>query len=90
MAQICSKYEVAQLYAFGSVVTGEAGSDSDLDLLVTFSGDTVDGAFIRYMSLKEDLEALFGCSVDLLTLKPFRNPVFQAAVDAQKTLVYAA
>lgn len=90
LSEICIKYQVARLYAFGSVVTGEAGPGSDLDFIVQFATDSIDGAFMRYMSLKEDLEALFGCPVDLLTLKPFRNRVFQAAVDIQKTLVYAA
>jgi uncharacterized protein len=90
LADVCRRYQVAELYVFGSLVTGEAGNDSDVDLLVRYSTDEVAGAFERYMQLKEELETLFARPVDLLTLKTFRNPVFQAAVDAQKTLVYAA
>ena len=88
---LCQHYQVRELYAFGSVVTGEMHSASDLDFIVQFNDQaTIDGAFDRFMGLKQDLEKLYGHPVDLLTLKPFRNPIFQAEVDRNKKLLYAA
>lgn len=54
---------------FGSYARGEAGPDSDVDLLVDFS----EKSFDRYMELKELLEELLGRKVDLVmkgALKP--------------------
>ncbi len=88
---LCRHYQVHELYAFGSVVSGEMHSASDLDFIVKFDekAETY-GAFDRFMGLKQDLEQLYGHPVDLLTLKPFRNPIFQAEVDQHKKLLYAA
>ena len=36
LAGICRRYHVARLEAFGSFASGEAGNESDLDMLVTF------------------------------------------------------
>ncbi|MDI3342007.1 MAG: nucleotidyltransferase family protein [Sphaerobacter sp.] len=55
---------VASLALFGSVARGEAGPGSDVDLLVEFSGPV--GLF-ELVELKEYLEGLLGCPVDLVT-----------------------
>jgi hypothetical protein len=61
---------VKSLAVFGSVARGEAHPDSDVDVLVEFSGRaTFDG----YMQLKFFLEGVLGRKVDLVTrraLKP--------------------
>ena len=62
---ICRRYGVERLEIFGSFVTGEAGSDSDLDILVTFEPDAHIG--LEMVALQQDLESFFGRSVDLLT-----------------------
>ncbi|HUT74517.1 MAG TPA: nucleotidyltransferase family protein [Armatimonadota bacterium] len=62
------------LALFGSAARGQAGPDSDVDLLVEFEGRAT---FDRYMALKEYLEELLGCQVDLVTrkaLKPRLRP----------------
>ncbi len=55
---------VAALYIFGSVARGEAGPDSDVDLLVDFSRPI--GLF-HFLEVKERLEDMLGCDVDLVT-----------------------
>ena len=90
LAEVCRRYAVRELYVFGSVVSGRMHDESDLDFIVRFESMAPAGAFDRFMGLKEALELLYGRRVDLLTLKPFRNPVFQAEVDQSKTLLYAA
>ena len=87
---ICRQYGVRELYAFGSVTTDRFTEDSDMDFLVEFNRDSPNGAFDQFMGLKMALEVELGRSVDLLTLKPFRNPLFQQEVDRTKVLVYAA
>jgi uncharacterized protein len=87
---ICQKYGVQELYAFGSIVSMQVNSESDLDFLVVFNRDTPHGAFDHFMGLKLALELEFERPVDLLTLKPFRNPLFQQEIDETKVLLYAA
>jgi predicted nucleotidyltransferase len=87
---ICRQYGVRELYAFGSVTTDRFTEESDVDFLVVFTSESPNGAFDQFMGLKMALEVELGRSVDLLTLKPFRNPLFQQEVDRTKVLLYAA
>ncbi|MCL2700770.1 MAG: nucleotidyltransferase family protein [Phycisphaerae bacterium] len=58
------EFHVASLSVFGSVARGEAGTESDIDLLVTF--DCPVGLF-EFMRVKRYLENALGCRVDLVT-----------------------
>ena len=53
---------VRRLGLFGSVARGEGVESSDLDFVVELERKSFDG----YMELKELLEELFGCRVDLV------------------------
>ena len=65
LAECCRRYGVARLETFGSFVTGDAGPDSDLDLLVTFEPDAK--ISLEFVALQQELEEVMGRSVDLLT-----------------------
>jgi hypothetical protein len=58
------KFGVKSLALFGSAARDEAGSKSDVDLLVEFSEPV--GLF-RFLDLKAYLENLLSCQVDLVT-----------------------
>ncbi len=77
------RFGVKSLGLFGSVARGEATASSDLDFVVELERNTFDA----YMGLKEFLEGLFDCRVDLVlahTLKPrLREPVLRETVHAQ-------
>jgi len=65
LAEICRRYHVERLEAFGSFASGDAGPDSDLDVLVTFEPGAEIG--LEFVSLQQELSELFGRSVDLFT-----------------------
>ena len=72
--ELRKRFGVKSLAIFGSVARGEAGPDSDVDILVEFEGRAT---FDRYMGLKFFLEDLLGRRVDLVTrkaLKPRLRP----------------
>ncbi len=72
--ELRKRFGVKSLAVFGSVARGEAGPDSDVDILVEFEGRAT---FDRYMGLKFFLEDLLGRRVDLVTwkaLKPRLRP----------------
>lgn len=65
---------VKSLALFGSVARGEAGSKSDIDILVEFEGHAT---FDRFMDTKYYLEEVLGCRVDLVVpeaIKPRMKP----------------
>lgn len=65
LADLCERFHVARLEAFGSFAAGSAAEDSDLDALVTFRPDAAIG--LEIVALQQSLEELFGRPVDLLT-----------------------
>ncbi len=65
LARVCQRYGVARLEVFGSFTRGDAGTGSDLDILVTFRPRIKVG--LEFVALQQELEALFGRPVDLLT-----------------------
>lgn len=76
LAEICQRYGVAELALFGSALRSEMRPDSDVDLLVEFQPNARIG-ILRFESLAEDIEALIGRKVDLVTkrgLKPWVRP----------------
>jgi uncharacterized protein len=79
---------VKRLGLFGSVLTPELNSSSDVDVLVVFESDQSIDFFDKYFELKEQLEKLFGRKVDLIIDKPFKNPIFGAAVEKTRTVIY--
>jgi predicted nucleotidyltransferase len=75
---------VQSLAVFGSVVHEEAGPDSDVDILVEFAKPV---GFFAFLEVKERLEKLLGCPVDLVTRKALhprlRDKILSEAVYAR-------
>jgi predicted nucleotidyltransferase len=62
--EIRERFGVSSLRLFGSVARDSAGSDSDVDLIVAFTGPPT---FRGYMDLRIFIEDLLGARVDLVT-----------------------
>ena len=81
--EIKSRFDVASLSLFGSVVRDEAVAKSDVDILVTFANPP--GLF-GFLELKAYLESILQCSVDLVTKnalkKKFRYQILKEALHA--------
>ena len=90
LKQLCKKYNVKELYLFGSATTDNFSEDSDLDFIVKFDRQGFEGAFDQFIDFKQELEQIYGRSVDLYHLKKFRNSIFQQEVERSKKLLYAA
>ncbi len=89
LKEACIKFQVAELYAFGSVLTNNFRRDSDLDFIVTIDETDPLECAEYYFQLKFALEKIFGRKIDLLEQKSIRNPLFKDLVDHKKRLVYA-
>jgi uncharacterized protein len=79
--QIALRHGVRSLRVFGSRATGRSGPLSDLDLLAEFEPGR---DLLDLIGFKQDVEALLGCSVDVVTeaaLSPYlRGRVLREAV----------
>ena len=88
LVELCRRYGVRELSLFGSAARGEMRPGSDIDIMVEFEPGVRIG-LIKFESLVEELEALAGRRVDLVTkrgLKPWVRP--KVLKDAR--LIYAA
>jgi len=81
---------VRRLRVFGSAATDRFDPEhSDVDVLVDLA--TEDGySFETYFGLKEDLERIFGCPVDLVMSEAPRNPFLRERAFATAEGPYAA
>lgn len=85
----CKKWKITEFSLFGSVLRDDFGPDSDVDVLVTFAEDsawTLDDRF----DMKDELQALFGREVDLITKKMLTNPFRRHSILTTKKVLYAA
>ncbi|MDX2136769.1 MAG: nucleotidyltransferase domain-containing protein, partial [Chloroflexota bacterium] len=62
----CERWGVRELALFGSVLREDFRPDSDVDVMVTFD-DGSGMTMVRLTAMTEELEAIFGRTVDLMT-----------------------
>jgi predicted nucleotidyltransferase len=74
LVEICRQNDVVMVGVFGSIACGKATEQSDIDLLVKFSGRK---SLLAMVKLERELAAALGKKVDLLTeaaLSPYLRP----------------
>jgi uncharacterized protein len=85
----CRKYGVEEFALFGSVLREDFGPDSDVDVMLKFApghGFT----FENMPDIQDELEAMFGRSVDVIEKNRVRNPFRRQAIMSNYRVVYAA
>jgi predicted nucleotidyltransferase len=91
IADLCRSFGVRQLDVFGSAVRDDFDpAHSDVDFLVDFAQDEDRNRFRDYFALREALASLLGRPVDLVMARALTNRYLEAAIDAERQLVYAA
>ncbi len=79
--QIAASHGARNIQVFGSLARGEAGPASDLDILVQLDPDR---SLLDLIAIKQDLEDLLGCQVDVVTkaaISPYiRDQILKEAV----------
>lgn len=86
--KVCETHKVKSLYAFGSVLTDNFNSDSDIDLIVDFANIEVEEYADNYYDLKFSLQDILKRPIDLLEEKAIKNPYFKQSINQQRQLVY--
>lgn len=86
--QLCRKYNIKYLYAFGSSVADTFNDESDIDLLVEVDVSDPIERGEQLISLWDGFEHFFTRKVDLLTETSIQNPYLRRSIDASKVLIY--
>ena len=79
--RIATVHGAHNVRVFGSLARGEAGPESDLDILVKLDPSR---SLLDIITIKQDLEDLLGCEVDVVTeaaISPYiRDQVLKEAI----------
>ncbi len=74
IAEFCQRWKVLDLAVFGSALRADFNSDSDIDLLISFSPDA-DWSLLDHVQMQQELRALFNREVDLISRRALeRSP----------------
>ena len=73
---VARRHGASNLRIYGSIATGHEHSGSDLDLLVDLPDDQ---SLLGLISLRQDLEDLLGCSVDVTEAETL-HPLIRAQI----------
>ena len=85
----CRRNKVKTLSVFGSRARGDAGENSDIDLLIEFE----DGSGISYldmMTMRIELEEMLGCRVDLIEKAAMTNPIRMKRILSERIPLYGS
>jgi uncharacterized protein len=72
--RLAAQHGARNVRVFGSLARGEAQPDSDVDILVMLEPER---SLLDLVALKQDLEDLLGCKVDVVTeaaVSPYIRP----------------
>jgi len=86
--RLCRQHKVKTLYVFGSVLTENFNSQSDIDFIVDFSNVSIEEYADNYFDFKFSLQDTLNRDIDLLEEQAIKNPYFRQVVSQQKQLVY--
>lgn len=92
MEAFCQRWNVVEIAFFGSVLREDFGEESDIDILISFGEDVVFGLLDK-MTAREELEAMLGRNVDLVTKSGLSHwttpPSIRDSILAEAEIVYA-
>ena len=89
IAEFCHKWNVMELALFGSVLRGDFGPESDLDVLVELPAEHGLDLF-DWLDMIDELKALFGREIDLVSKGALRNPFRRQEILSTREVIHAA
>jgi predicted nucleotidyltransferase len=92
VADYCRKWKIVEFSLFGSVLRDDFSSESDVDVLVTFSPGA-EWTLFDHMDMQEELAALLGRKADLITRRAVersKNWILRKAILESAEPLYVA
>ena len=88
IAAFCKKWLVVEFSLFGSVLTDDFRSDSDVDVMLSFYPEARWSLF-DLVVMKDELQSIFGREVDLVEKEALRNPFRRKEIRANSEVMHA-
>ena len=89
LLDFCQRHRLRELSIFGSVLRDDFRPDSDIDVLIELQpGEMM--TIERFLSMRDELEALFGRPIDLVEKPLVRNPYRRSEILRTREVLYAA
>jgi predicted nucleotidyltransferase len=82
---LLKRFGIKKAALFGSIVRGEARSDSDIDILVEIGRDDI--SLLDFVGLKLDLEEALGNKVDLVEYSTIKPLLRERILSEQKVIL---
>ena len=82
-AEKAEVYGIETIGLFGSCARGEQLPDSDIDVCLKLKK----ASFFDRMSIKEELEKIFNCKVDVVSLGAMMRPLFRKNLERDAVFV---
>lgn len=79
VANNASKYHITRMGIFGSVARGEQTEGSDVDVYL----ETSKPSMFALVHIKEDLQKLFGCNVDIVRLREHMDCLLKNRIEKE-------
>ncbi|MBU1155077.1 MAG: nucleotidyltransferase family protein [Proteobacteria bacterium] len=92
LGEFCRRRQVRELSLFGSMIRGEAGPESDVDVLLDFAPEARP-TLLDLAAMQQELADIFGRPVDLLTRRGMEsspNRLRREAILFSAQVVHAA
>lgn len=89
LIKLAKKYSLKELALFGSVLTAEFGTGSDIDVLIEFE-PSAKASLFDLVEIKEELESIFNRKVDVVEKTGLQNPFRKKAILEKREILYAA
>jgi predicted nucleotidyltransferase len=81
----CRRHHIRRVALFGSVLRGDLGPDSDVDVLVEFDPNHIPG--LALFAMQRELSQILGREVDLNTPQ-FLSPYFRQQVQDEAAVIF--
>jgi uncharacterized protein len=88
IAEFCQHWHIIEFALFGSVLREDFRSDSDIDILVTFSPE-YRLTFRDWIEMQAQLEEMFRRKVDLTQKSLLKNPYTRSEILKTHQVIYA-
>jgi uncharacterized protein len=88
IAEFCQHWHIIEFALFGSVLREDFRSDSDIDILVTFSPE-YRLTFRDWIEMQAQIEEMLRRKVDLTQKKLLKNPYSRAEILQTHQVIYA-
>lgn len=90
VSRFCEKWHIRELSLFGSVLHPEEfREDSDVDVMIAFD-DEARWTLFDFVEMQDELTAIFGRKVDLLSKRALKNPYRRQSILSTAQVLYAA